>query len=120
MLTIRKTLLVAAALALAPTFALAQTGAETAKAPAAISSTQTATAATKTADAGTTAAKATVAKSHKGQVRHAAKVKKTKTAKLVKKTKTAKLSRTAKVAQIDKTSNTANTVMKPTPVSHQK
>jgi hypothetical protein len=110
MLTIRKTLLVAVALAFAPTFALAQTGGETTKAPAAVT-TQAATAPTKMAAASTTATKASASKLHKSRVRHAAKVKKT---------KTAKLARARKVADLDKTSKTGGAVMKVAPTAAQK
>ena len=111
MLSIRKTLLVAAALALAPTFALAQPGTEAKKAPASVTSTQTATAPVKTADAGKTATKTSASKLHKSHVRHAAKVKKTKTAKLAK---------ARKVAALDNTSNAGGTVMKVAPTAAQK
>ncbi len=111
MLTIRKSLFVAAALALAPAFAFAQTGTPTAKTPAAVMSTQGTVAATKAPTASVTPAKASAMKTHKSRTHHAAKVKKTKTAKGAK---------SHKLAQHNKTPKTAGTVMKVTPGAAQK
>lgn len=71
MLIIRKSLIAAAALALTPAFALAQTGGTMAKAPAAVSTTRSAQA---LSDASATTAKTKAAPSHKSVSKDGAKL----------------------------------------------
>jgi len=83
--SIRKSLLVAATIVLVPTFALAQAGAEPAKAPPAASQTVTTAKTTSTASA-------KLARPQANKLHHVAKAKKA---------KTVKLARTRKVASLD-------------------
>lgn len=115
MLTIRKPLLVAAALALTPAFAFAQNATD-GKAPAAVTATRSTAATPKDTKADTKTPLAKTAKTH------TAKVTKAKTAKLSRHHKLAKASRHHKIAKskAGSTMKTAGTVMKATPAVAQK
>jgi hypothetical protein len=104
MFIIRKTLIAAAALAITPAFALAQTSVETAKAPATFMSPQASQPSAIASGSAATASKTQVAHVHKSKshLRQAAKAKSSKSARLSKSAKTAKLAKTSKAASTAK------------------